>query len=123
MKLADIGTALANPGRLVGLHFFNPVPQMQLVEIVAGEATDPEWAKKGAAFARQIDKLPLPVKDSPGFLVNRVLGPYLLKAFALVDEGTCSACGLALPGSEQQKVRSGDELVLCRQCGRILYAG
>jgi len=86
LKLADIGTALANPGRLVGLHFFNPVPQMQLVEIVAGAATDPEWAKKGAAFARQIDKLPLPVKDSPGFLVNRVLGPYLLQAFKLVDE-------------------------------------
>jgi len=87
LKLADIGTALASPGRLIGLHFFNPVPQMQLVEIVAGEATDPEWAKKGAAFARQIDKLPLPVKDSPGFLVNRVLGPYLLQAFKLVDEG------------------------------------
>ncbi|MCG6875391.1 MAG: enoyl-CoA hydratase/isomerase family protein [Betaproteobacteria bacterium] len=87
LKLADIGTVLTNPGRLIGLHFFNPVPQMQLVEIVAGEATDPEWAKKGAAFARQIDKLPLPVKDSPGFLVNRVLGPYLLKAFMLVDEG------------------------------------
>jgi len=87
LKLADIGTALASPGRLVGLHFFNPVPQMQLVEIVAGEATGPEWAKRGATFARQIDKLPLPVKDSPGFLVNRVLGPYLLQAFKLVDEG------------------------------------
>jgi 3-hydroxyacyl-CoA dehydrogenase / enoyl-CoA hydratase / 3-hydroxybutyryl-CoA epimerase len=87
LKLADIGTALANPARLVGLHFFNPVPQMQLVEVVTGAATDPEWAKKGAAFVRQIDKLPLPVKDSPGFLVNRVLGPYLLQAFKLVDEG------------------------------------
>jgi 3-hydroxyacyl-CoA dehydrogenase/enoyl-CoA hydratase/3-hydroxybutyryl-CoA epimerase len=55
--------------------------------VVTGEATDPDWAKKGAAFVRQIDKLPLPVKDSPGFLVNRVLGPYLLKAFELVDGG------------------------------------
>jgi len=87
LKLADIGAVLASPERLIGLHFFNPVPQMQLVEIVAGEATDQEWAKKGAAFVRQIDKLPLPVKDSPGFLVNRVLGPYLLQAFKLVDEG------------------------------------
>ena len=87
LKLADIGTALASPSRLVGLHFFNPVPQMQLVEVVTGAETDPEWAKKGAAFVRQIDKLPLPVKDSPGFLVNRVLGPYLLQAFKLVDEG------------------------------------
>ncbi|MCZ7565525.1 MAG: 3-hydroxyacyl-CoA dehydrogenase NAD-binding domain-containing protein [Burkholderiales bacterium] len=87
LKLADIGEALADPARLVGLHFFNPVPQLQLVEVVAGERTGREWAKKGAAFVRQIDKLPLPVKDSPGFLVNRVLGPYLLQAFKLVDEG------------------------------------
>ncbi|MGB8435975.1 MAG: 3-hydroxyacyl-CoA dehydrogenase NAD-binding domain-containing protein [Burkholderiales bacterium] len=87
LKLADIATALENPGRLIGLHFFNPVPQMQLVEIVSGDATDPEWVRKGGAFVRQIDKLPLPVKDSPGFLVNRVLGPYLLQAFRLVDEG------------------------------------
>jgi len=87
LKLADIGTALTNPARLVGLHFFNPVPQMQLVEVVTGERTDPEWARQGAAFVRQIDKLPLPVKDAPGFLVNRVLGPYLLQAFRLVDEG------------------------------------
>ncbi len=87
LKLADIGTVLANPGRLIGLHFFNPVPQMQLVEIVSGDATDPDWARKGGAFVRQIDKLPLPVRDSPGFLVNRVLGPYLLQAFKLVDEG------------------------------------
>jgi len=87
LKLADIGTALASPSRLVGLHFFNPVPQMQLVEVVTGAETAPEWAQKGAAFVRQIDKLPLPVKDAPGFLVNRVLGPYLLQAFKLVDEG------------------------------------
>jgi 3-hydroxyacyl-CoA dehydrogenase/enoyl-CoA hydratase/3-hydroxybutyryl-CoA epimerase len=87
LKLADIATALENPGRLVGLHFFNPVPQMQLVEIVSGDATDPAWVRKGGAFVRQIDKLPLPVKDSPGFLVNRVLGPYLLQAFRLIDEG------------------------------------
>jgi 3-hydroxyacyl-CoA dehydrogenase/enoyl-CoA hydratase/3-hydroxybutyryl-CoA epimerase len=87
LKLADIATALEDPSRLVGLHFFNPVPQMQLVEIVSGDATDPEWVRKGGSFVRQIDKLPLPVKDSPGFLVNRVLGPYLLQAFRLVDEG------------------------------------
>ncbi len=60
---------------------------MQLVEVVRGERTDPRWARESAAFVRQIDKLPLPVKDAPGFLVNRVLGPYLLQAFRLVDEG------------------------------------
>jgi 3-hydroxyacyl-CoA dehydrogenase/enoyl-CoA hydratase/3-hydroxybutyryl-CoA epimerase len=69
------------------MHFFNPVPQLQLVEVVYGEKTNPDVSKKAAAFVRQIDKLPLPVKDSPGFLVNRVLGPYMLNAFRLLDEG------------------------------------
>jgi 3-hydroxyacyl-CoA dehydrogenase/enoyl-CoA hydratase/3-hydroxybutyryl-CoA epimerase len=87
LKLADIGAKMNDPSRLVGLHFFNPVPQMQLVEVVTGAATNPEWARKGAAFARQIDKLPLPVKDAPGFLVNRVLGPYMANAFRMLDEG------------------------------------
>jgi 3-hydroxyacyl-CoA dehydrogenase/enoyl-CoA hydratase/3-hydroxybutyryl-CoA epimerase len=87
LKLADIGANFANPARLVGIHFFNPVPQLQLVEVVQGARTDPEVAQKAAAFVRQIDKLPLPVKDSPGFLVNRVLGPYIDQALRLVDEG------------------------------------
>ncbi|MGA8050851.1 MAG: 3-hydroxyacyl-CoA dehydrogenase NAD-binding domain-containing protein [Burkholderiales bacterium] len=87
LKLADIATALDNPARLVGIHFFNPVPQMMLVEVVAGAKTDPGLADAAAAFVRQIDKLPLPVKDAPGFLVNRVLGPYMQNAFKLLDEG------------------------------------
>jgi 3-hydroxyacyl-CoA dehydrogenase / enoyl-CoA hydratase / 3-hydroxybutyryl-CoA epimerase len=87
LKLADIGRTMKNPSRLVGLHFFNPVPQLQLVEVVKGDATDPELAKRAAAFVRQIDKLPLPVKDAPGFLVNRVLGPYMANAFRMLEEG------------------------------------
>ena len=71
----------------MGIHFFNPVPQLQLVEVVSSSTTNAESAKKAAAFVRQIDKLPLPVKDSPGFLVNRVLGPYMHNAFRLLDEG------------------------------------
>ena len=88
LKLADIATALKDPTRLVGIHFFNPVPLLQLVEVVQGSQTRPEIAKNAAAFVRQIDKLPLPTKDSPGFLVNRVLGPYMQNAFKLIDEGT-----------------------------------
>jgi 3-hydroxyacyl-CoA dehydrogenase / enoyl-CoA hydratase / 3-hydroxybutyryl-CoA epimerase len=88
LKLADIAQALRTPARLVGIHFFNPVPQMQLVEVVSGAQTDRDAARKAAAFVRQIDKLPLPVKDVSGFLVNRVLGPYLYKALQLVDQGT-----------------------------------
>src|SRR6267378_3697732 len=87
LKLGDIATALKDPSRLVGIHFFNPVPQLQLVEVVQGTQTRPEIAKQAAAFVRHIDKLPLPVKDSPGFLVNRVLGPYMQNAFRLIDEG------------------------------------
>ena len=87
LKLADIAARFKDPARLVGIHFFNPVPQLQLVEVVAGEHTRTDMAQKAAAFVRQIDKLPLPVKDSPGFLVNRVLGPYLQNAFRMLDEG------------------------------------
>jgi 3-hydroxyacyl-CoA dehydrogenase/enoyl-CoA hydratase/3-hydroxybutyryl-CoA epimerase len=87
LRLADIATALQDPSRLVGIHFFNPVPLLQLVEVVKAERTDEELVKKAAAFVRQIDKLPLPVKDTPGFLVNRVLGPYMQNAFRMMDEG------------------------------------
>jgi len=87
LRLVDIATALKDPSRLVGIHFFNPVPLLQLVEVVQSAQTRPELARKAAAFVRAIDKLPLPVKDSPGFLVNRVLGPYMQNAFRLIDEG------------------------------------
>ena len=103
LKLADISAQLRDPSRLVGIHFFNPVPQLQLVEVVNGANTDPEVAKKAAAFVRQIDKLPLPVKDSPGFLVNRVLGPYINQALRMVDEGIAAetldaaAVGFGMP--------------------------
>ncbi len=87
IPLQILGEALSDPNRLVGLHFFNPVAQMQLVEIVTTPDTHPDAAKKAAAFTRHIDRLPLPVKSSPGFLVNRVLMPYLLEAVTLEAEG------------------------------------
>jgi 3-hydroxyacyl-CoA dehydrogenase/enoyl-CoA hydratase/3-hydroxybutyryl-CoA epimerase len=87
IPLQDLASALQRPERLLGLHFFNPVPQMMLVEIVEGPQTSPEAMQRGMAFTRQIDKLPLPCKSAPGFLVNRVLSPYLLEAMLLLDEG------------------------------------
>jgi 3-hydroxyacyl-CoA dehydrogenase/enoyl-CoA hydratase/3-hydroxybutyryl-CoA epimerase len=87
IPLEELTTALQRPERLVGLHFFNPVAQMQLVEIVRGRDTGADTARKAMAFTRRIDRLPLPVTSTPGFLVNRVLMPYLLEAVTLEAEG------------------------------------
>ncbi|HET7729244.1 MAG TPA: 3-hydroxyacyl-CoA dehydrogenase NAD-binding domain-containing protein, partial [Usitatibacter sp.] len=87
IPLQELSGVLRRPERLVGLHFFNPVAQMMLVEIVEGPQTSPAVMQAGMAFARQIDKLPLPCKSAPGFLVNRVLSPYLLEAMLMLDEG------------------------------------
>ncbi|MGE5169813.1 MAG: 3-hydroxyacyl-CoA dehydrogenase NAD-binding domain-containing protein [Rudaea sp.] len=87
IPLEEIAGALAAPSRLIGLHFFNPVARMMLVEVVAGRDSDSALVARGAAFVRAIDKLPLPVKSAPGFLVNRVLAPYLMTAMRCVDEG------------------------------------
>ncbi len=87
LRLEDIGQALANPARLVGVHFFNPVARMPLVEVVQSTSADPDVLRRACAFVRAIDKLPLPVKSAPGFLVNAVLAPYMLEAMRCVDEG------------------------------------
>jgi 3-hydroxyacyl-CoA dehydrogenase/enoyl-CoA hydratase/3-hydroxybutyryl-CoA epimerase len=87
IPLQDLASVLARPERLVGIHFFNPVAQMMLVEIVQGPRTSAGVMQASQSFTREIDKLPLPCKSAPGFLVNRVLSPYLLEAMLLVDEG------------------------------------
>ena len=87
IKLEDLSSCLKNPGRLVGLHFFNPVALMPLVEIIRGNETDENVVQQALAFGKNISKLPLAVKSSPGFLVNRILMPYLLEAVTMVDEG------------------------------------
>ena len=87
IPLRELRSALENPGRLVGLHFFNPVAKMQLVEIVRDAETDDSVVSNAIAFARKIDRLPLPVSGTPGFLVNRILMPYLLEAVELEAEG------------------------------------
>ena len=71
----------------MGIHFFNPVAMMPLVEIVYGERTDQSVVEKAIAWTRQVDKYPLPVKSHPGFLVNRLLMPYLMEAVTLYEEG------------------------------------
>jgi 3-hydroxyacyl-CoA dehydrogenase / enoyl-CoA hydratase / 3-hydroxybutyryl-CoA epimerase len=87
LVLESLATGLADPGRLVGLHFFNPVAQMSLLEVVHGAQTRPAALATALSFARRIDKLPLPCRSSPGFLVNRVLFPYLHEALHAAGEG------------------------------------
>ncbi len=86
IPLETLSEVLAQPQRLVGLHFFNPVAKMQLVEIVSAANTSTTEAQRAAAFARKISRLPVPVKSSPGFLVNRILMPYLMESLELLQE-------------------------------------
>jgi 3-hydroxyacyl-CoA dehydrogenase/enoyl-CoA hydratase/3-hydroxybutyryl-CoA epimerase len=79
---------LARPERLVGLHFFNPVSQLPLIEVVHAERTDPAAVQRASAFARRLDKLPVPCRSSPGFMVNRALTPYMYEAMLAAEEGT-----------------------------------
>lgn len=87
IMLEDLSNCLQRPGQLVGLHFFNPVAMMPLVEVIRGESTDDSVMQKALAFTQSIGKLPLPTKSSPGFLVNRILMPYLLESVTMLAEG------------------------------------
>ncbi len=87
IPLASIGAQMVHPERLIGLHFFNPVTKMSLVEVVYDNGTPESAIEQGLALCRHFDKLPLRVRSSPGFLVNRVLMPYLLCAFQLYGKG------------------------------------
>jgi 3-hydroxyacyl-CoA dehydrogenase/enoyl-CoA hydratase/3-hydroxybutyryl-CoA epimerase len=87
LVLEDLARELPDPARLVGLHFFNPVPRMPLVEVIRGSDTAPANVELALAFTRALDKLPLPCQSAPGFVVNRVLTPYMLEAMLAADEG------------------------------------
>src|SRR6202000_1948233 len=86
IPLQDLRTSLQKHERLLGLHFFNPVSRLQLVEVVSHDGTDPELLKEARAFVGAIDRLPLPGKSSPGFLAHRALTPYMLEAMVMLGE-------------------------------------
>jgi 3-hydroxyacyl-CoA dehydrogenase/enoyl-CoA hydratase/3-hydroxybutyryl-CoA epimerase len=86
IPLQDLRSGLQKPERLVGLHFFNPVSRLQLVEVVSHDGNGQQILGEALAFVGAIDRLPLPVKSSPGFLVNRALTPYMLEAMVMLDE-------------------------------------
>jgi 3-hydroxyacyl-CoA dehydrogenase/enoyl-CoA hydratase/3-hydroxybutyryl-CoA epimerase len=87
LSIDAIAASLKHPERVVGIHFFNPVHRMQLVEIVRGTKTNAATLGAAIRFVKQIGKLPVLVKDSPGFLVNRILLPYMVEAVRLFAEG------------------------------------
>jgi 3-hydroxyacyl-CoA dehydrogenase / enoyl-CoA hydratase / 3-hydroxybutyryl-CoA epimerase len=87
IKIETLCEKLSDPGRLVGIHFFNPVAQLQLVEVVQGAGTRPQIVQDALKFTRKLDKLPLPCKSAPGFVVNRILTPYVNEAFFALQEG------------------------------------
>lgn len=87
IPLDEISQSMKKPQRLVGIHFFNPVSRMELIEVVSSTRTSDQTIQAACAFVNQIGRLPLPVKSSPGFLVNRVLMPYLMECVQLLDEG------------------------------------
>lgn len=87
LSIDAIANGLLDPTKVVGIHFFNPVHRMQLVEVVQGTNTSAQTMATAVQFVKSIGKLPVLVKDSPGFLVNRILLPYMMEAFNLFAEG------------------------------------
>src|SRR5437016_5318966 len=87
LPVSELADVTVSPEHVIGLHFFNPVSRMKLVEVVIAKQTSDETRDRSLAFARQIGKLPVIVRDSPGFLVNRVLFPYLFDAAELFESG------------------------------------
>ena len=87
LSITELATASKRPEQVVGMHFFNPVEKMPLVEVVRGQRTSPETVAAIAALSRRIGKLPVVVNDGPGFLVNRILMPYLGEALTMLEEG------------------------------------
>ena len=88
LAIVDQAVGLDHPERLVGLHFFNPVPMMQLVEVVRSVRTAPEVVDRAEAFVRAIGRVPVRCRDESGFVVNRLLVPYLLDAVRVLEGGT-----------------------------------
>lgn len=87
LSVAELARSVPHPGRVIGLHFFNPVHRMPLVEIITLPETEPEVLATAVSFVQKLGKTPVVVKDSPGFLVNRILVPYLMEAVRLHESG------------------------------------
>lgn len=91
LSITEIATATARPEKVIGMHFFNPVPMMKLVEVINGIATSNDTKNKIIELSKQIDKTPVVVEEAPGFVVNRILIPMINEAVGILAEGVASA--------------------------------
>ena len=91
ISITQLAAVLKKPGRFIGMHFFNPVPMMALVELIRGLQTDDATHAASAAFAQAIGKTPVTVRNSPGFVVNRILCPMINEAIFVLQEGLATA--------------------------------
>lgn len=90
LSVTEIAAATKRPGKVIGTHFFNPVYTMKLVEIVLGEESSDETIEIAIEFSKKLDKTPVKVKDSPGFIVNRILGALMGEAIRILQDGLAS---------------------------------
>jgi 3-hydroxybutyryl-CoA dehydrogenase len=91
LSITELASLVARPGKFVGMHFFNPVPMMQLVEVIPALQTEPSTTELALSMAKRLGKTAITCKDTPGFVVNRLLIPYLLDAARLLEAGVASA--------------------------------
>ncbi|NLB53371.1 MAG: 3-hydroxybutyryl-CoA dehydrogenase [Syntrophomonadaceae bacterium] len=91
LSITEIAAATSRPGKIIGMHFFNPVPAMKLVEVIPGAETAQATIDEVVDLSNKISKEPVPIKESPGFIVNRILIPYINEAAILYQEGIASA--------------------------------
>ena len=94
LSIGDMAAATRRPERFIGLHFFNPVPLMPLVEVVRAVTTSPDVVERVVTFARRLGKEPIAARDRSGFVVNRLLVPYLLDAVRALEQGVATAADI-----------------------------
>ncbi|MGM0216639.1 3-hydroxyacyl-CoA dehydrogenase family protein [Enterococcus sp. AZ109] len=91
LSITELASVLTDPTRFIGIHFFNPADRMQLIELIKGEFTSEATLKKARSFSERINKIPVEVVESPGFIVNRLLIPMINEAIFILDEGIATA--------------------------------
>ena len=91
LAITEMASLVKRPAKFIGMHFFNPVPMMRLVEVIPAMQTEKTTVDLALAMAKMLDKTPITCKDTPGFVVNRLLVPYMLDAARLLEQGVASA--------------------------------